>query len=332
MTHTGPVACMRVPICVCVCALCIHCHAHASATVWRHKGGVLVNGTLVGAPRRRRGEQHVEKGSSCVGGSTSILEPLCTPSAPLSANLALGRLKSAHGAPVVRLPLAPVHRESPRIPQRREIGWTWRSIFDTPFKEKYGSGKVWMGEMYLPAEDFERGISWEGKEGFVSCSFYGKRKKTLLYSLMSKIRQIVWKEKTFFCCKLIFLDTSIIFWKEMREILWAQFLFFDEISVVNVAFMLDSLYEIFFGKRNWENVERVSRIRKIWLYERDTQIRIHNGKNRVNVDFQLRRFSFFRKRDSFLERFDVERYIYGRLNAEEDLVAREMGCWLICWL
>lgn len=66
MTHTGPVACMRVPICVCVCALCIHCHAHASATVWRHKGGVLVNGTLVGAPRRRRGEQHVEKGSSCV--------------------------------------------------------------------------------------------------------------------------------------------------------------------------------------------------------------------------------------------------------------------------
>lgn len=68
------------------------------------------------------------------------------------------------------------------------------------------------------------------------------------------------------------------------------------------------------------------------MYERDTQIRIHNGKNRVNVDFQSRRFSFFRKRDSFLERFDVERYIYGRLNAEEDLVAREMGCWLICWL
>lgn len=36
MTHTGPVACMRVPICVCVRAYKrsrIHCHAHASATV-----------------------------------------------------------------------------------------------------------------------------------------------------------------------------------------------------------------------------------------------------------------------------------------------------------
>lgn len=66
-----------------------------------------------------------------------------------------------------------------------------------------------MGEMYLSAEDFERG-SRERGGGIRQLQFLWK-KKTLLYSLMSKIRQIVWKEKTFFCCKLIFLDTSIIF-------------------------------------------------------------------------------------------------------------------------
>lgn len=49
-----------------------------------------------------------------------------------------------------------------------------------------------MGEMYLSAEDFERGDS--------SAAVFMKKKKgkTLLYSMMSKIRQIVWKEKTFF--------------------------------------------------------------------------------------------------------------------------------------
>lgn len=43
---------------------------------------------------------------------------------------------------------------------------------------------------------------------------------------------------------------STIFQKEMREISRAQFLSFGEISIVNVAFMFDSRYEIFFGKRN----------------------------------------------------------------------------------
>lgn len=166
MTHTGPVACMRVPICVCVCVSRIHCHAHASATVWRHKGGVLVNGILVGAPRRRRGEQHVEKGS-CRGD----VRPRGTlhPFASLSANLALGRLKSAHG-----LPLS-VFLSPPRITSHPSAARNWmnvasrRSIFDTPFKEKYGSGKVWMGEMYLSAEDFERGDS--------SAAVFMKKKK-----------------------------------------------------------------------------------------------------------------------------------------------------------
>lgn len=63
-----------------------------------------------------------------------------------------------------------------------------------------------MGEMYLSAEDFERGDS--------SAAVFMKKKKgkTLLYSMMSKIRQIVWylRRKRFSLykrgCKLIFLD------------------------------------------------------------------------------------------------------------------------------
>lgn len=31
MTHTGPVACMRVPICVCVCARSVYTVTHTQA-------------------------------------------------------------------------------------------------------------------------------------------------------------------------------------------------------------------------------------------------------------------------------------------------------------
>lgn len=208
-------ACVFQFVCVCVCVSRIHCHAHASATVWRHKGGVLVNGILVGAPRRRRGEQHVEKGS-CRGD----VRPRGTlhPFASLSANLALGRLKSAHG-----LPLS-VFLSPPRITSHPSAARNWmnvasrRSIFDTPFKEKYGSGKVWMGEMYLSAEDFERGDS--------SAAVFMKKKKekTLLYSMMSKIRQIVWylKEKTFFVIQKR-LQTYISWYRQSFKKKWEKF-------------------------------------------------------------------------------------------------------------
>lgn len=88
-----------------------------------------------------------------------------------------------------------------------------------------------MGEMYLSAEDFERDPV---RGGFVSCSFYKKekKKKSLLYSLMSKIRQIAWylKEKTFFVVqkrllkKLLYFLMSTIFQKEMREMYIRNFL------------------------------------------------------------------------------------------------------------
>lgn len=54
------------------------------------------------------------------------------------------------------------------------------------------------------------------------------------------------------------------------------------------------------------------------MYERDTQI--HNGKNWMNVDFQSRRF--FSSTKKFIFREIRCREIYGRLNAKDDLVAR----------
>lgn len=169
MTHTGPVACMRVPICVCVCVSRIHCHAHASATVWRHKGGVLVNGILVGAPRRRRGEQHVEKGS-CRGD----VRPRGTlhPFASLSANLALGRLKSAHGLPLsvfLSPPCTENHLTSlsgEKLDERGIEAFDFRH----PFQREI---RIW--ESLNGRNVSLCGGFWEG--GFVSCSFYEKEKR-----------------------------------------------------------------------------------------------------------------------------------------------------------
>lgn len=208
MTHTGPVACMRVPICVCVCVCVsrIHCHAHASATVWRHKGGVLVNGILVGAPRRRRGEQHVEKGS-CRGD----VHPRGTlhPFASLSANLALGRLKSAHGLPLsvfLSPPCTENHLTSlsgEKLDERGIEAFDFRH----PFQREI---RIW--ESLNGRNVSLCGGFWEG--GFVSCSFYEKEKKKKLCCTLwcQKLGKLcgTWRRKRFLLykrgCKLIFLD------------------------------------------------------------------------------------------------------------------------------
>lgn len=178
-------ACVFQFVCVCVCARTNVCHAHASATVWRHKGGVLVNGTLVGAPRRRRGEQHVEKGSRR---ATSILEA--------SLRVPFGQFGrwSFKNRPVVRLP-RPRPPRITYIPQWREIGWTWhRGVrFSTPFQREIRIWERFEWEKCISLRRILKGISWEG--GFVNCRFYEreKNKKTLLCFLMSRIRQIVRK-------------------------------------------------------------------------------------------------------------------------------------------
>lgn len=72
---------------------------------------------------------------------------------------------------------------------------------------------------------------------------------------------MVFEGENVFCCTkevikktLIFLDVDNLSERNERnvykEFFGAQFLSFNEISIVNVAFIFDSRYEIFFGKRN----------------------------------------------------------------------------------
>lgn len=167
MTHTDPVACMRVPICVCVC-VCARvrtCVTHTQARRYDViRAGSLVNGTLVGAPRRRRGEQHVEKGSRR---ATSILEA--------SLRVPFGQFGpwSFKNRPVFP---TPVHRESPTSLSGEKLDERGTEAFDFrhPFKEKYGSGKGLNGRNVSLCGGF-----WKGsrERGDSSTAGFMKEKK-----------------------------------------------------------------------------------------------------------------------------------------------------------
>lgn len=78
MTHTGPVVCMRVPICVCVCLVYTVTHTQA-----RRYDVIRAGSSLTAFQSVHRGDEEAsntwKRGRV---GATSVLEALCTPSRP----------------------------------------------------------------------------------------------------------------------------------------------------------------------------------------------------------------------------------------------------------
>lgn len=170
-------ACVFQFVCVCVCALCIHCHAHASATVWRHKGGVLVNGTLVGAPRRRRGEQHVEKGSSCVDvHPRATLHPFRSPFGQFGPWSFKKRPRSS------RCPSSSRPR-APRIASHPSAARNWMNVafdFRHPFQREIRIWESLNGRNVSPCGGFWKGDLVRGEGGIRQLQFLWKKKNSFI--------------------------------------------------------------------------------------------------------------------------------------------------------